>query len=346
MIKADAPTHSGPSLMEDRGFTPLVSIITPIYNAEKFLIDTLESVRHQTYSHWELILIDDGSTDQSRALVERWMQQFPDLKLCYIRQENQGVSAARNHGFSYAKGDYVSFLDADDVWFPDKLAVDIQTIRNHQDPVCLIYSGYYVVNDKYRLTNIPKHLPISPYDFGSVVACNIFPSIALMHRNVFIQLNGFLDNKICSQEDRVFFVKACVYFPAFMTGERQVMYRQLPSGRALNNLDNLERMIRDEYNTINALRGDLNDTDFEMFQNHHVRSLMNRFLRFNGFDNAKRYAMYLPVGLLTRDPKGWLTMLSLTLNINFIAIVQGLMQIGLQTLYAPWWQFRKRSVFG
>ncbi len=335
---------SPPSKFSHQGSDPLISIITPVYNAERFLFDTLESIRHQRYPHWELILVDDGSTDASAEIISSWMQRHPKLNVRYVRQENQGVSVARNHGFSLSQGEYVSFLDADDVWFPDKLSADVQTIRRHGQPECLIYSAYYVVNERYQLTNLPRHLPITPGDFRSVVGCNIFPSIALMHRNIFQKLNGFLDNRICSQEDRVFFVKACVYFPAFGTQQRQVIYRQLNSGRALNQLENLDRMIHDEYSTINALRDDLNDADFELFKNHHVRSLMNRFLRFKAFDNAKRYAMMVPVGLLIKDPKGLLTILSLCLNMNLIDTVQDTQKFFLQTILAPWWQLKKNQL--
>lgn len=99
---------------------PLVSIIIPIYNAERFLAATLDSVLAQTYKNWELILIDDGSTDQSGALCDQYAAQHPE-QVSVIHQRNQGVSVARNIGMDMARGEYIAFVDADDLITPEYL---------------------------------------------------------------------------------------------------------------------------------------------------------------------------------------------------------------------------------
>lgn len=95
----------------------LVTVIIPVYQVEKYIANTVRSVLAQTYANFELLIIDDGSTDRSREIC----QQFTDSRIKIIRQENQGVAAARNTGIAHAQGDYIAFLDGDDLWLPHKL---------------------------------------------------------------------------------------------------------------------------------------------------------------------------------------------------------------------------------
>lgn len=103
---------------------PLVSIITPLYNAESFIEQTLKSVQAQSYSHWEHIIIDDVSTDGSAAIVSSHAAKDGRISL-HTNSENQGAAFSRNHATQIAKGDYIAFLDSDDLWHPEKLAIQI-----------------------------------------------------------------------------------------------------------------------------------------------------------------------------------------------------------------------------
>jgi glycosyltransferase involved in cell wall biosynthesis len=98
-----------------RNDRPLISVIVPSWNAADFLPEALESIRAQSYSPFEMIVVDDGSTDHTPRLAQDWAD------VCYLRQENQGPSAARNAGIEAARGELLAFLDADDLWTPDHL---------------------------------------------------------------------------------------------------------------------------------------------------------------------------------------------------------------------------------
>ena len=100
---------------------PLVSVIIPVYNAERFLAAAVESVIAQTYKEWELILIDDGSLDRSNEICDQYAAQYAHIKV--IHQSNQGVSAARNAGLEVAQGEFIAFVDADDVIAPGYLQI-------------------------------------------------------------------------------------------------------------------------------------------------------------------------------------------------------------------------------
>ncbi len=103
-----------------------VSVIIPVYKVDKYIAATVQSVLEQTYTNFELLLIDDGSPDRSIEIC----QQFTDPRITIIRQENRGVAAARNTGIRYAQGEYLAFLDADDLWLKEKLAKHVEHLDN------------------------------------------------------------------------------------------------------------------------------------------------------------------------------------------------------------------------
>src|SRR3954463_5077031 len=105
---------------------PLVSIIIPVYNAEKYIAETINSAADQTWSNKEIIIIDDGSTDGSLAIAKR----FANDQIKVFSQANKGASAARNRGLLEAKGKYVQFLDGDDLLMPNKIALQLEHISN------------------------------------------------------------------------------------------------------------------------------------------------------------------------------------------------------------------------
>ncbi len=105
----------------------LVSIITPCYNAERYIAETIASVISQTYPYWEMIIVDDGSTDGSADVVRGFLSR--DSRIRYFRQENAGSASARNTGIRHAQGQYFALLDADDLWLPDFLASQILLLK-------------------------------------------------------------------------------------------------------------------------------------------------------------------------------------------------------------------------
>ncbi len=115
---------------------PLVSVIIPAYNSGPYLVKTLESALGQTYPDREIIVVDDGSTDDTPSCVERY-----GAAVTYIRQESAGVGAARNRGLAAARGEYVALLDHDDLWEPDKLAVQVAVAARHPGSGLIVCDG-------------------------------------------------------------------------------------------------------------------------------------------------------------------------------------------------------------
>src|SRR5215212_9690533 len=114
---------------------PLVSAIIIFLNEERFIEEAIQSVFAQSYENWELLLVDDGSSDASTQIALRYAEQYP-AKVRYLEHpahENRGMSASRNLGISYAKGEYIAFLDADDVWLEHKLKQQVAILDSHPE---------------------------------------------------------------------------------------------------------------------------------------------------------------------------------------------------------------------
>ena len=118
-----------------------VSIVTPFLNAARFFEESVESVLAQTYQHWELLLVDDGSFDGSAEIAERYATAHPDRirYLAHPSRTNQGASASRNLGARHARGEYLAYLDADDVYLPAKLQEQVPLLDAHPD---VMFTGH------------------------------------------------------------------------------------------------------------------------------------------------------------------------------------------------------------
>lgn len=135
----------------------LVSIIVPVYNAGSYIEETIAMVRAQSYQNWELLLVDDCSSDDSRAKIERCMEGAGG-KVCLITKEvNEGAARARNTGISEAKGRYIAFLDADDVWMADKLAKELAFMEKKQ--AAFVFTAYEFGDEKAKPTGKIVHVP-------------------------------------------------------------------------------------------------------------------------------------------------------------------------------------------
>jgi len=122
----------------------LVSIITPSYKSEKFISETIESVLSQTYQNWEMIIVDDCSPDNSNKIIEEYCEKDDRIKLIKL-EKNSGPAVARNRAIEEAKGRYIAFLDADDLWKPEKL--EKQLLYMNENNLAFAYSSYDLIDE-------------------------------------------------------------------------------------------------------------------------------------------------------------------------------------------------------
>lgn len=226
--------------------TPSVSVIVIFFNAERFLAAALESVLAQTFGDWELLLVDDGSTDGSSAIAQRFVQQQPD-RVCYLehpRHSNRGMSASRNLGLRHARGRYVAFLDADDVWLPQKLAQQVALLETHPE-AALVYG---LTHYWYGWTGLPEdalrdYTPALGVQADTVIASPTLltlalagraptpcPSDILVRRTVVEAVGGFEAKAFAGTnqlyEDQAFLAKVYLHAPVFVAGRSWFRYRQ------------------------------------------------------------------------------------------------------------------------
>jgi glycosyltransferase involved in cell wall biosynthesis len=128
---------------------PLVSVVIPTFNRAKQAIAAIESVLAQTYPNFEIVIVDDGSTDGSNLEIQRFIDQRTDSghQILFVRQPNQGASVARNTGISKAHGEYIAFLDSDDIWLPEKLEYQLQALERFKSECGVCFTDARLVNN-------------------------------------------------------------------------------------------------------------------------------------------------------------------------------------------------------
>ncbi len=350
---------------------PLVSVILPVFNGEATILRAVASVLGQSHDRLELILVDDGSTDNTLSQLSR----IRDDRLKVISQPNQGVAVARNHAFEQAQGEWIAFLDADDQWLSNKLERELRIIHQHttpDQPACLVTSGYFAVNDQDALI----HQPPMPHLNGDCAQAVLdeeglfLPSTTLVHRQIVEAVGGFKPG--CYHEDRVFFIEACQHYPAFSTGERLVLYRQSMSGRCRQVLQNYEQALSAELSILDNLQGILSPAKLHHLRQLQQRNLFFRFLMYNFFAHALRLfqeyredkstpatdtaspaispatphqsanAHHVSVEFFS-GKKGLLAKLSIQSRFNWMSTTRWLVQGITQTLIGPVWAGRIQS---
>ncbi|MFC6877478.1 glycosyltransferase family 2 protein [Flavobacterium myungsuense] len=188
------------------------SVIIPLYNKEKFIENTLNSVLNQSFTDFELIIVNDGSTDTSQEKV----LQYSDSRIRYFYKENEGVSSARNYGISVAQSEYIAFIDADDYWLPDFLKEMLQNI--YQFPNEKVFTAAFEIETLNKI--IPAVYSIKKLNDCQVVnyfeaskkESVIWSSCAVFHKSVFEKIGNF-DANLKNAEDVDLWIRIGLIYP-------------------------------------------------------------------------------------------------------------------------------------
>ncbi|MBU0568087.1 glycosyltransferase [bacterium] len=171
-----------------------VTVIIPTYNRASFLASTVESVLSQDYPDFEVLVIDDGSTDRTREAIKPYLS-----KINYLCQEHKGVSAARNHGIKLAEGEYIAFLDSDDLWKKEKLSIQVRFMEERGIKVSQTEEIW--IRNGRRVNPGERHKKYSGWIFDKVLSlCLISPSSMMVKREVFSE-KGLFDENLPACED-------------------------------------------------------------------------------------------------------------------------------------------------
>lgn len=237
--------------------SPLVSAVIIFHNEERFLEQAIASVFGQDYRHWELLLVDDGSTDSSSDIGQSYAHSnSEDVQYMeHAGHQNLGMSASRNLGVENASGKYIAFLDADDCWKPNKLREQVQILESHAQAgmvygratywhswkVAGAHGGRDQVQDHWREGDTIVHPPTLLIEFLKARAA--VPSISgVMARKAMVELcGGFEDSFTGSHEDQVFFSKVCLEWPVFISNRCWHYYRLHDSSYMSSVVDTADR---------------------------------------------------------------------------------------------------------
>jgi glycosyltransferase involved in cell wall biosynthesis len=188
---------------------PFTSIIIPTFNRSNILPKAIDSIHRQTYTHYEIIVVDDGSTDNTKKIITK----YPEIK--YIYQDNHGASSARNTGIQHAKGDFIAFLDSDDYWLPNKLELQVKIFL--KNPLLWMVAGAKVKN-KDRKLNDSFSNPNLTYDTKKITFLNLIeyncintPSV-LVRRDIF-EMTGLFDTNLKTGEDWDLWLRIACFGP-------------------------------------------------------------------------------------------------------------------------------------
>jgi len=203
---------------------PYFSIIIPLYNKEKYIENTLKSVLNQSFSDFEVIVINDGSTDQSVAMVEK----IKDPRIHLVHQENQGVSVARNRGIALATTPHITFLDADDFWYPHYLETFYELLEKH--PQHSVFSAAFEVEtkwgtflSKYSIDSSKQDVVVDFFE-ASKKECVLWTSCLVIKKNVFKQVGTF-DTTIKISQDTDLWIRIGLEFPIVFTHRCLAIYK-------------------------------------------------------------------------------------------------------------------------
>jgi glycosyltransferase involved in cell wall biosynthesis len=291
-----------------------VSVVIPTYNYARFLGEAIQSVLDQTYKDLEIIVVDDGSTDNTGEVVS----SFTDARVKYLRQENRGVAAAQNTGIKASHGEYISILGSDDLYLPQNLEDKVKVLDSHPD-IGLVYSDAYLL-DKNTGTTLGKlwRSPKGPHPWFDpdratrqplkeilYRGCFIMPQASMMRRQVFAKV-GYFDESLPTYEDWDLIIRILQHFSAELIDMPLLKLRQHDT----NLTGNKEKMYQGAVAAANkAIRsGSLSKEEFTFLRKRLVPQHFKygRQALLEGREAAARKALFACIRLNPRKIKPYI----------------------------------------
>ena len=197
-------------------YYPLVSIVIPLYNSKDDIWGCLESIRNQIYKNYEIVIVDDGSTDNSVIIVEEYIREHSDMRILLLRQENSGPSKARNNGIANSKGEIIAFIDSDDEWKTNKLSSIVSLFNNNE---ITLASSLYSIGENEIFTNLDNSIEVITLNkllrknyfitSGTVCRSNVFSEFMFNESQKYSE-DYRLWLEICSNNYKCVLLRSCL----------------------------------------------------------------------------------------------------------------------------------------
>lgn len=187
---------------------PEISVIIPVHNSADYVAEAIDSVLAQTYPNYEIIVVDDGSTDSTPEIVKGYGHE-----VTYVRQENGGAASARNHGIGLARGTYIAFLDADDMWLPEKLEKQIKLFQNDPELGLVFTENYLFDEDGIYCDSLEKQVRLMTGDLAQNIFMNsgVATPTVMVRKEVFEKLGTFEETLTQAEDDNMWIRITCNY---------------------------------------------------------------------------------------------------------------------------------------
>lgn len=272
----------------------LVSIIIPYFNCAEYIIQTLESVQRQTWKNWECIIVDDGSTDASEEIISEF--KFKDERIRFIKQINSGPSSARNNGITHAQGEFLMFLDADDLLVPSKIERQLEVFAMNPS-VGIVYCDGYCFTNRSDLTEF-LDLPVpKPVEYGLINAKNMFRKLffgnrftihaALIKHDV-LRAFGKFDESLWAHEDHELWLRLSKNGVNFYSmPEKMVWYRRYETSHSVDPIK--MRIGESKALTLNKETPFIGARAILAKERNLYKWLVRDLIRAKRFNDAKKY---------------------------------------------------------
>jgi len=218
---------------------PLVSVIMSVFNGEKYLKESVESILCQTYEDFEFIIINDGSTDSSDEIIGR----IKDTRIKYIKHENYGVAKSINNAIPEVKGKYIARFDSDDISYPERLEKEVAFLEENKN--CVIVGSNADIIDKDGVYLYTSKMPVKNSEIKETVAklAPFFQSSVMFHTGTFIECGGYFEKVRQYGEDFILWNKLAKYGDLYNIEEPLIKYRLAPSATTNRNKKTTQKII-------------------------------------------------------------------------------------------------------
>ena len=282
---------------------PLVSVILPTYNRAEFLPDSIGSILSQTYDSYEIIVVDDGSMDNTKEVLYPFYQRIKYLRL----ENNRGASVARNIGIQSAQGKYIAFIDADDIWLPEKLQTDIEYFNKHPD-VSMVYSKHVNIDKNGRVLDeaSKRRLPSGNVFAQLFSEQNFIITSSVVVRKEIFETTGLFDVQLFNCQDWDMWLQIAFYFKVVGINTPLVKYRHnlhsLSKNR--NNVLKYQKMVIDKiYNKFKAAENSITEKVYKKRLASHYAKVGRYYLRIGNkiqaSENFRLSLKYNPLNIRT-----------------------------------------------
>jgi glycosyltransferase involved in cell wall biosynthesis len=209
---------------------PIVSVVIPVYNGEKTIRETIDCVLNQSLSDFELLVINDGSKDSTLEIVSK----IQDPRLNVFSYPNAGLAATRNRGISLASSDYISFIDADDLWTPDKLEAQLKALQENPQ-AAVAYSWTDCIDESSQFLRKGGYLTVNGDVYSQLLVVDFLESGSnpLFRKQALIEVSGF-DESLTAAEDWDILLRLAARYPFVAVPSPQILYRVSPTSMSAN----------------------------------------------------------------------------------------------------------------